>query len=328
MPLKLVREGRKGWIDALRCLAILLVVFGHCGGESVPQYFLFSGPVEIPLFLVISGYLLNTEKTFRQFLSSLTRTVILPWLILGWIRIPFLVPSRGWDYLFTGTLRMLTGEDLWFMPFFILAETLHFCLRKYGRRIWITVSLCFLASAAGLLLHRQGWLNTAMINRALTVQPLFLIGLFFRKYEHTMVRIHWGYIIGAALAYFALCFCAPLMFGPFEIEVHLNRYPVLPYSMLLILLGNLVLFTAACKANFHSAVTSFIGQNTLIIYLWSGAFISILTGGMARLGWHIPDNGWTALLYTLLSCAVCGFCSVLINGLLLRRKPSNSASRQ
>ena len=326
MPLKFIKEGRKGWIDTLRCLAIILVVFGHCAGETLPHYFLLAGPVEIPLFLVISGYLLNTDKTFRQFLLSLSRTVIFPWLVLGWIRIPFLVPSRGWDYLMTGTLRLLSGEDLWFMPFFIIAETLHFCIRKYSARIWLSVLLCFTAFSAGLLLHRNGWLDFAMINRALTVQPFFLIGYFFRKYESHLIRIRWGYIILAAGVYLGLCFCAPLLFGPFEIEVHLNQYPVLPYSLLLILLGCLVLFTAACKADFRTAITSFIGQNTLVIYLWSGAAVALLAGTLARLGWNVPDNGWTGLIYTAWACGICGCCSILFNAMTNRIFSTNHRS--
>ena len=315
MQISLIKEGRKGWIDALRCLAIILVVFGHCAGEKLPCYFLLAGPVEIPLFLVISGYLLNTEKSFPRFLSSLCKTAIIPWLVLGWIRIPFLVPSRGWDYLLTGTLRLLTGEDLWFMPFFIIAETLHFCIRKYSGRISLAVLLCFAASSAGLLLHKFGRLNLIMINRALTAQPIFLIGYFFRKYESQLIRIKWGYILLAACAYLGLCFCALLLFNDFTIEVHLNQYPVLPYSLLLILLGCLVLFTAACKADFRTAITSFIGQNTLVIYLWSGAAVALLAGALARLGWNVPDNAWMGLIYTVWACGICGCCSVVFNAM-------------
>ena len=327
MQFSLVIKGRKGWLDAVRCLAIIFVVYGHCAWEILPQVFLFIGPVKIPLFLAISGYLINTSKRLGQFLKSLTLTTILPWLVLGWIRIPFLVPSRGWDYLLTGTIRLLTGEDLWFMPFFIIAETLHFCLRKYVSRDWLVVLIAFALSAAGLTLGHFGLLDTAMVNRALTAQPFFLTGYFFRKYEDRIIRVKWIYILLAAAAYFGLCLLGQRIFGSFVIDVHLNMYPDIPYTLILIFGGCLILFTAARKANFQSWITSFIGQNTLVIYLWSGASIAILSALFSRLGWDIPLNGWTALFYTAWACLLCGFCSVLING-LIRRGNSSQAIRR
>ena len=49
---------RLAWIDVLRALAIILVVFGHqVGGEIV--FFLFTSPVKMPLFFAISGYVFS-----------------------------------------------------------------------------------------------------------------------------------------------------------------------------------------------------------------------------------------------------------------------------
>ena len=40
---------RKEWIDALRALAIVLVVLGH-QLRGVAEYFIFTSPIKMPLF--------------------------------------------------------------------------------------------------------------------------------------------------------------------------------------------------------------------------------------------------------------------------------------
>ena len=46
---------RKLWIDALRALAMLFVIFGHQVGNYIP-YYVFTSPIKIPLFFMITGY--------------------------------------------------------------------------------------------------------------------------------------------------------------------------------------------------------------------------------------------------------------------------------
>ena len=311
MRFSLVKEGRKGWLDVLRGLAILLVVYGHHVGDC-PGFFLYSSPVKIPLFFAISGYLLNSERTLVDFMKRMARTLIVPWLLLGIARVLFLMPFRGWDYFGTGVIRLLTGDDLWFMPCFILAEILHFLLRKYCHPTWLLVLLSFAAFAAGLFLHRIGWLNICMVNRALSVQPFFLTGYFFRRYEDVLIRMKWGYILLGALAYTGLCFLAPYLFPSFELDVHRNLFVCPPYCLALIFLGCTTLFIAARKALVNTPVLRFCGQNTLVIYLWSGGAAEILARGISYWGWTLPENVWTAFLFLVWACITCAFCSVLL----------------
>ena len=310
MRISLLKEGRKGWVDVLRGLAILLVVYGHNIGDF-PEFFLYTSAIKLPLFFAISGYLLNAEKRTGDFMVRLTRTILVPWLLLGTLRVLLLLPLRGWDYFGRGMIRLLTGEDLWFMPCFILAGALHFCIRKYCSPAWLVVLLSLAAGAAGLLLHRAGWLNICMINRALTVQPFFLTGYYFRRYEDTLIKIKWGYLILAACTYIGLCFCAPYLFPSFELDVHQGIYTNIPYCLLLIYLGCLTLFIVARKASINTPILRFCGQNTLVIYLWSGGAVELLSKGLEYLGLTLPENAWTGLLMLVWACATCAFCSVL-----------------
>ena len=58
---------RKEWVDALRALAMFLVIYGHLVQGWTP-YFVFTSPVKICMFFAISGYVFKygrvREKDF------------------------------------------------------------------------------------------------------------------------------------------------------------------------------------------------------------------------------------------------------------------------
>ena len=61
MGSSIVNVSRKGWVDALRGLAILLVMYGHCVDNMV-GYFVFTSPVKMPLFFAITGYVFKLNE--------------------------------------------------------------------------------------------------------------------------------------------------------------------------------------------------------------------------------------------------------------------------
>lgn len=313
MAITLVNQRRKGWIDALRGLAMFLVVFGHAlDVNPKPDYFLFTSPLRMPLFFAISAYLLNDTKTLKQFLINLARGFIVPWMILGMVRVVIMIPFKGGSYLWEGFLRLLTGEDLWFMPCYLIAVILHFIIRKYLKKeVWITLA-SFVAFLLGLVLHQKGFLGKTMINQALTVQPFFLIGYLFRSKESFFLLMRWSSIALAGTLYLALYVLATRIFPSTLIDIHLIQYYNIPLCLFLSFLGVWTLFSATAKADFKSWTLSFIGQNTLVIYIWSGGAITILFKLFSLIGWNLPINGWTALLLTVCTCLLCGISSVLL----------------
>ena len=328
MQISLVKGNRKGWIDALRGIAMFLVVFGH-SITPPPGYFLFTSPLRMPLFFALSGFLLKDSKTLREFALTIFRGILIPWLILGSVRLLILLPVRGWNSLLPGFIKLLTGEDLWFMPCFIIAVMIHFLLRKWLKKtVWMGLA-AFISFFAGYFLHRWGILNYATFHQALTVQPFFFIGFLYRKQEKFFQKLSWIYIALGALLYTGLHIMATRIFPSTVIDVQLIKYYNIPLCLFLSFLGVLVMFTAAEKSDFHSKILSFIGQNTLVIYIWSGGAITILTILMAKLGWDMPVNGWTALLKAVVACFICGLCSVILEHFLPwtvgKRKPRPTA---
>lgn len=311
MILSLVNDGRKGWVDALRGLAILLVMYGH-SVKGLPVFFVFTSPVKMPLFFAITGYVFSV-KEWRMFLSQLFRKVIVPWIILGMLPSLVTIPFHGFVPTVDRLLNMISGKELWFFPCFIIGEVIHYIIRRYcNKDIWI-VAASFVCLVIGLILHRYNYLDYAMFNRALVVQPFFLIGYLFRQFERQLTGLKWHKVIIAAIAYIGLCFLSKAVFHGQTIDVHMNRYINVPYSLTLIFLGCFTLFIAASKAGFRSWAMSFIGQNTLVLYIWHGIAISLLVKAASVAGWVMPFNWWAALIKVLWACVVCGVAAIILN---------------
>lgn len=210
-------------------------------------------------------------------------------------------------------LDMLSGKELWFFPCFIVGEIIHSITRRYCyTTVWISI-VSFVCMAVGLVLHHHDLLSYAMLNRALVVQPFFLAGYLFRTYENKLINIKWTWILTTFIVYICLCFLSITIFPGQTLDVHHNKYYNLPYCLLLIYLGLFVLFTAGAKSDFSTRVTSFIGQNTLVLYIWHILVIHILIHAVLLFGWPMPFNWWTAIIKVVWACFICGLCAVILN---------------
>lgn len=307
----LINTSRKPWLDALRGLAILMVVYGHCV-RDLTNYFVFSSPVKMPLFFAITGYVF-VVKEWGPFFTQLFKKVLVPWFFLGLVPVLFFIPFNGFGYFFNYLLSMLSGKVLWFMPCFVVAEIIHYLLRRYVKKDILLVLVSFLCMFFGLILSKNSILDYAMFNRALTVQPFFLIGYYFHKYESFFIKMRWWVIAGAFTIYICMCVIAMRLFPGEVIDVHNNRYFNIPFCLLQIILGCLLLFTIASKANFKSKTMSIIGQNTLVIYCWHSYAFLILTVGLSIVGYELQINWFTALAKLLWATAVCSALALLLN---------------
>ena len=78
---------RKEWIDGLRGLAMIVVVFGHCLlSDSYTRwtpYFVFFSPINVAIFFAISGFFKHKEGNSAPFFNYILRRLFIPWMILG-----------------------------------------------------------------------------------------------------------------------------------------------------------------------------------------------------------------------------------------------------
>ena len=303
---------RKNWIDGLRAFAIILVVLGH-QLKGVTWYFIFTSPIKMPLFFAISGYLFST-KNFddRAFFKNWFIKLILPWFGLAFIpMLPNLLSGRvGVCELM---MNLISGKMLWFMPCFVVAEVIHYYIRKFSKTESSVIVLSLIITMYGFWANHIGILNFAMINRAFIVQSFFLMGYIFKSHENLLTNISWKMILCSSLLYVILCGLGIFLFGFVAINVHSNNYFNIPYCFVLISLGLYTLFTAASKSQYSNKALSIIGKNTLLLYIWHKQVITIFVFLLSHLSLTITNIYISAIFKTLWAIVICNVLARYIN---------------
>lgn len=137
---------RKEWIDVLRALAVIFVIYGHQleKGDHTFIYYVFTSPVKIPLFLAISGYLFRENDEFKDFCAKIIRGLVVPWLILSLT--PVLLSSiiKGGAGLKSSVISVLSGASVWYMPCCIISEFVFYALLRCCRRIYDRYSYIYI----------------------------------------------------------------------------------------------------------------------------------------------------------------------------------------
>lgn len=294
---------RKDYIDALRGLAMLIVVYGHCLLEKsrvdYAAYFVFTSPWNVALFFTISGYLFKIKgRSFLSFFKYIIMRLVVPWLVLGLF--PYYNSIERLPLL-------LSGETLWFMPALIIGEMIWYIINKVCKeKVQWTVLCGLCCTVIGLVMYRLGLLNYAMVNRAFAIQWLFVIGCLIRNYEDIIVEKAKVFISFCFVLYIGLGVAFLLMYPNEFYDVHLNRYYCLPITWSLIISGIILVFMIARRISKFPKWLVLVGQNTLIIYILHGygrlAFSKLLSfiPRPSSIGYPM-----IAVLETAFACAVC-----------------------
>ena len=121
---------RKEYIDSLRGIAILLVVIGHFFNKDFPVkvFYIF----HVPLFFVISGFLMSGGIPVKSFLKKRFEGIILPYFLLG---IPVVISTALFSEESFGVicyeyLIQKRFTTMWFLPTLFWAQLFYLLICK------------------------------------------------------------------------------------------------------------------------------------------------------------------------------------------------------
>lgn len=152
------------WIDALKAMAIILVVIGHTPGiQGYNNLVKYIYSFHIPLFFLISGVLFGYEsvgKTLLLFLQKQARTLLVPYFVGGlltyipWLLIarhfgsyPDLNPAKPLLGMLYGTgsgTWLIHNGALWFLPCLFVTRVIFFAIMKCVPRSTLPLVLAVL----------------------------------------------------------------------------------------------------------------------------------------------------------------------------------------
>lgn len=301
---------RKQYIDALRGLSMIVVVYGHCllaeSKTDYTAYFVFLSPINVALFFTISGYLFKPKKSDLEFFKHIFLRLVIPWFVLG------LFPYYNISWKLP---LLLSGTSYWFMNTLIIGEILWYYIYKVAKNNEkMVIVLGLLVSASGLLCFRFGWLNEAMINRGMAILWLFVLGLLIRKYEASLVTVLRKYMIWFSILFVVMGVIFMYLYPGEFYDVKWNRYYFIPLTWGMIILGILFTFTLFSHAKQIPLWIVLVGQNTLAIYMLHDYGLSAFRKLLSIIGYHSDILfPLVAVFGTCFACVCCLAFSLLAN---------------
>ena len=112
-------------------------------------------------------------------------------------------------------------------------------------------------------------------------------------------------------------------------DVHLNRYYNIPLCFNLIIFGCLAAFSIAMVFNLSLKSFRFIGQNTLVFYIWHPYAKTITDTFLKKLGYEDLSLVVPSIISVVSICIICSLLSIGLNALLPEcvGKKSHKASK-
>ena len=176
---------RANWIDWMKALCMLIVVWGHCFPKGLePFIYAFN----VPVFFVISGYLSHREESWKLFCKKSWTNLILPYLLICIIKDAGFMVKHITDIQSLQSLGLiLTGfhsyegipgcGNLWFVYTIIIARIIVQMLKTDKLLIVFTI----LMIGGGIAMHTFGMSISWAISNLLFAWPFFYIGSLCRK---------------------------------------------------------------------------------------------------------------------------------------------------
>lgn len=117
------------WIDIAKGIAIILVVYSHCGLHSVPYFGPWVDTVFMPFFFMLSGMLFSHGKYggFKSFTHKKWMTLIRPFIFFSLTVFVgyYYIGGEQYENLIRNFLSNGWPNALWFIPVLIVVEYIY-----------------------------------------------------------------------------------------------------------------------------------------------------------------------------------------------------------
>ena len=199
-----MKKDRIVWVDILRGISMLLIVYGHiiihCDKLSSLNEYIMS--FHVPIFFMISGFLFSVKKEmkYKEFVKKKFQRIMLPYFIFGFLfLIPFVLFGNGIGSILNreneinilknifgifygnghdGLLRQ--NSSLWFLPCIFVTQQIFYFVEKFNEK------------------YRNG--SKKIFIYSVTAVIVLILG--FVSYSIPHIRLPWGIDVAIVLSFF------------------------------------------------------------------------------------------------------------------------------
>jgi hypothetical protein len=195
------------WLDWMKVLAILSIIWGHFFSEGHLYLYVFS----VQVFCLISGFLYKRAPNWRTCVQRCFWQLLVPTLIMSvlmHLEAYFRCVALGtyYDISWPWFFKWLLLGHRWCMGpcwYFYTLMVMRIIMQALPEKKWAFASLFILLSAGAIYLHYIGFeVSNANVN-VVVCMPFFLIGVFMKPLKSVLNEMN-SYRMGIPLFVVAL----------------------------------------------------------------------------------------------------------------------------
>lgn len=305
------------WINCVKAICIILVFFAHSveiSGQAIPDWlYRLYDPVYVNAFFFVSGYLLLGKRPSASKLSgNILFRLVIPSVIFATIEFFPKMLIKGSGFSPSSFLAdTVGGGTYWFVSALAVAQLLFMLLLLTRiRSIWFYVACSVAFAVIGMMIESSGVVligeNDSLpwsYKQGLVCTLYMAVGGLYQRYEKSVGLSAWLLVL-LVLVYLSGSILGPGFIGGYSAY----RCYVTPTGFVWSILGTICV-VETCKRLPRMSMLTFVGRNSILFYMMSGALPTVLT---ALLGHWMPVNIFAFLLIFILSVAAAYALSAFI----------------
>lgn len=315
-------------IDIAKGLLIFFVVWFHMktilGGSCGLEHPMFNvlhmaykgySIFFMPAFFFITGYCSNFDKTFKDFLMSNIKGILIPMVVLNVIPCLLSFSIEGLWYLVTWG-NWLYGLSFWFLPVLFVAKMMFWSIARLIQGKWLMLSVLLVCFAGAILFVQFDLLPNYWYWKSALAYVFFLgIGYLFKHEVSVEKQVDWmqiGTCIYVVILGFVLWLDLPVWYLGLVLSCTFTQMPLF---LVAATTGTLaVLYIARLISN--SIVLEYLGRASLVIYCGHWFIGQHLGKYIAR--FFFPDSNVKAFVFCVLIVALTLCCCCIYNYIFQR----------
>ena len=270
---------RLQWLDIMKGILIFFVVLSHSYPDPVSERFFT--PFFLTMFFWVGGYTFSLKDSFKTFIISKLRHLVIPLFILGGMRVVILCVLSGFGELPDRIIGLVLQRDciydeMWFLSCLFMAELLLYVLIRILKGIKKKEIMFAVLLLVGLLLQVSGYVIIEFIGvkifweleLALLMVFYSACGYVWRKSEEkTEVLLKIPIVLICLVAYIALWILIPN-----DVNIHSEKLGVFPLFFLesLLIMPVIVFICKKLEGIIIGKGLSILGANSLFFFAFGG----------------------------------------------------------
>ena len=293
------RKVRFEWLDILKGILIYIVMIDHSYSDT--RTAAFYTPFFLATFFWVGGYTFSMKDSFRNFITSKIKRLVVPLFALGLARVLILCVISGFETLPDRILglilqRSFIYDEMWFLSCLFMAELIMYILLKLFSGIkketvcYIVLIIALLLLAVlGYIIMSFRWKLIWEIETAMIMVIYTGLGYLWRKTgDKAEIFLKLPVVFGCLALYIALW-----LFVPIVSKIHMQEFDNIPLFFLesLLMIPVLVFVSKKLEGSIIGKIISFVGRYTLFFFAFGGfgreVFYKVTDmAGLERMPWQ------------------------------------------